>query len=418
VSNYVFVIDTHKRPLEPVHPGQARRLLSQKKAAVFRRYPFTIILKESRAQQPVRECVLKIDPGSKVTGIAILQGENVLWAAEFTHRGFQIKEKLIQRSRCRRRRRNRKTRYRQARFLNRAYSKGKLAPSLAHRVLTVMTWVKKLVRYCFITSIVQELVRFDTQALQNPEIAGAEYQHGELFGYEIREYLLEKWGLKCAYCQKGNTRLEIEHIQPKSKAGSDRVSNLTIACYQCNQKKGDRPVEDFIKRKADILNRIKSQAKAPLKDAAAVNITRWELYGALKETGLHVSVGTGGRTKWNRVRLGLPKTHWLDAACAGLVDKLNVLTSKPLLIKARGRGGRQKAALNKYGYPVRHNPLRPIQGWLTGDVVSFQGKTGRLTTRSNGRFYITLPDKEQLNLKPGDVQLLKPVHRKDGYQYG
>ncbi len=140
-----------------------------------------------------------------------------------------------------------------------------------------MTWVKRLVRYCPVTSIALELVRFDTQALQNPEISGAEYQQGRLFGYEVREYLLEKWGRKCAYCGKENTSLEIEHIQPKSKGGTDRVCNLTLACHQCNQKKGDKLMEDFLKKKTDLLNKIKSQAKAPLRDAAAVNATRWAL---------------------------------------------------------------------------------------------------------------------------------------------
>lgn len=372
MSNCVFVIDAGKRPRRAVHPGQARRLLSLGLAAVFRRYPFTIILKESRAQQPVNEYVLKIDPGSKITGIALRLRQNVLWAAQLIHRGFQIKEKLLQRSQRRRNRRARKTRYRQARFLNRTSVKGSLPPSLAHRVLTTMTWVKRLMRYCPVTAIAQELVRFDTQALQNPEISGVEYQRGELFGYEVREYLLEKWGRKCAYCGKENTCLEVEHIQPKSKGGTDRLSNLTLACHQCNQKKGDRPIEDFLKKNTDLLNKIKSLAIAPLRDAAAVNATRWALYSDLKDTGLNVSACTGGRTKWNRARLGLPKTHWLDAACVGAVDDLNVLTSKPLSIKARGQGGRQKAALNKYGYPVRHNPLRPIRGWFTGDVVSFQ----------------------------------------------
>lgn len=417
MSNCVFVLDTEKRPLDPVHPGQARRLLSLGKAAVFRRYPFTIILKESRPQQPVNECALKIDPGSKVTGIALLQGKNVLWAAELTHRGLQIKEKLLLRSQRRRTRRCRKTRYRQPRFLNRNSLKGSLPPSLRHTVLTTMTWVKRLVRYCPVTSIAQELVRFDPQALQNPEISGAEYKQGELFGYEVREYLLEKWDRKCAYCGKENTCLEVEHIQPKSKGGTDRVSNLTLACHQCNQKKGDKSIADFLNNKTDLLNKIKSQCLAPLRDAAAVNTTRWALYKALKNTGLDVSASTGGRTKWNRTRLGLPKTHWLDAACVGLVDDLNILTSKPLSIKARGQGGRQKAALNKYGYPKRHNPLRPIRGWFTGDVVSFQGKIGRLTTRNNGRFCLTLPNKELVNLKLGDLQFLKPVHRKDGYEY-
>ncbi|MFN2411424.1 MAG: HNH endonuclease, partial [Halomonas sp.] len=88
-----------------------------------------------------------------------------------------------------------------------------------------------------ITAISQELVRFDLQKLENPEISGIEYQQGNLLGYEIREYLLEKWGRECAYCTATDTPLQIEHIAPKASGGSNRISNLTLACHDCNQEK-------------------------------------------------------------------------------------------------------------------------------------------------------------------------------------
>ena len=69
----VFVLDTKKQALNPIHPGRARILLSSGKAAVFKRYPFTIALKTAvehpEIQKPLR---LKIDPGSKTTGLALL----------------------------------------------------------------------------------------------------------------------------------------------------------------------------------------------------------------------------------------------------------------------------------------------------------------------------------------------------------
>ncbi len=241
----------------------------------------------------------------------------------------------------RRTRRNRKTRYRQARFLNRTRPKGWLAPSLEHRVQTTLTWVNRLRKFAPITGISQELVRFDPQALVNPEISGTEYQQGELQGYEVREYLLAKWGRKCVYCGAKKTPLEIEHILAKSKGGTDRVSNLTLACHACNQKKGNEQIEKFLKNQPEILKRVLTQAKAPLKDAAAVNSTRWELYHRLRETGLAVEVWTGGRTKFNRVKLGIEKRHYLDAACVGVVEKLALKTTKPLLITAKGWGTRQ-----------------------------------------------------------------------------
>jgi 5-methylcytosine-specific restriction endonuclease McrA len=105
--------------------------------------------------------------------------------------------------------------------------------------------------------------------------------------------LLEKWNRKCAYCGAENLPLEVEHIHPRSKGGTDRVSNLTMACHSCNQSKSNRDIRDFLSGQPDGLNRILKQAKSPLKDAAAVNSTRWALFNALKQTGLPVATGTG-----------------------------------------------------------------------------------------------------------------------------
>ncbi|GET38027.1 HNH endonuclease [Microseira wollei NIES-4236] len=190
MSNFVFVVDTNQRPLSPVHPGTARHLLTQGKAAVFRRYPFCIILKEAYTDVTVQDLELKLDPGSKVTGIAIKFGKKIIFLAELQHRGQQIKDALLSRRQLRRGRRSRKARYRKARFLNRTSPGGWLAPSLQHRVETTMTWVNKFIRLAPISSIVQELVRFDLQLMQNPEISGVLYQQGELQGCEVREYLL------------------------------------------------------------------------------------------------------------------------------------------------------------------------------------------------------------------------------------
>ena len=219
MSNFTFVLDTTKKPLEPIHPAKARLLLRQGKAAVFRLYPFTIILKEEITETP-KPLELKIDPGSKTTGIALLQGNKVIFGAELSHRGQNIKASLESRRSLRRGRRNRHTRYRQARFLNRTRPEGWLAPSLQHRVATTLTWVRKLIRFAPVGSISQELIRFDLQQMENPEISGIEYQQGELQGYEVREYLLNKWERKCAYCGVENIPLQVEHIHPKSKGGN------------------------------------------------------------------------------------------------------------------------------------------------------------------------------------------------------
>lgn len=415
MPNYVFVIDTNKQPLNPISPKKARRLLDKGKAAVFRMYPFTIILKTAIANPTISPCQIKIDPGSKTTGFALVQNDQVIWAMELEHKGSLIKKKLESRSAVRRGRRNRNTRYRKPRFLNRRRPEGWIAPSLEHRVLTTETWVKRLIKFCPVNEIGIELVKFDTQKMQNPEVNGVEYQQGDLAGYEVREYLLEKWGRECAYCSKQNTPLQIEHIHPKSKGGSDRVSNLCLACEKCNQKKGNKPIEEFLKKKPDLLRKILAKAKQPLTDAAAVNTTRNKIVKVLKAIK-PVVTGTGAQTKYNRTRLGLPKQHWIDAACVGDIKDLVLKTSQPLLVTCKGQGGRQKAALNKYGYPIRHNPLRPIKGWSTGDIARHQKLgIGKVTPRSKGSFGFTpLGAKGYKSCKPQDIFA---VHRKDGYIY-
>lgn len=272
----VFVLDARKRPLMPCSEKRETLLLKAGRARVARRYPFTIRLVDRRAEnselQPVR---IKLDPGSKVTGIAVTREEGgnkpaaVLFLAELTHRGRQISEKLTARRAMRRRRRG-NLRYRPARFDHRAKPKGWLAPSLRHRLETALSWVARLRRLAPISDIATELVRFDMQALENPNIEGAEYQRGTLAGMELREYLLAKWDHACAYCGATEVPLNLDHIVPRARGGSNRASNLACTCISCNDEKGARPVEEFLASRPKVLARVKAHAKCSLKDAAAV----------------------------------------------------------------------------------------------------------------------------------------------------
>jgi 5-methylcytosine-specific restriction endonuclease McrA len=313
----VFVLDTEMRPLDPVHPGHARLLLKQGRAAVYRRYPFTIILKVVGEQPVLQPLRIKLDPGSKTTGIAVINdvtGE-VVWAAEVSHRGNQIKRDLEKRRALRRGRRQRKTRYRAPRFQNRHRRKGVLSPSLESRVCNVLTWVRRLLRLCPVEAISQELARFDTQALEHPDIEGVEYQQGTLAGHEVREYVLLKWQHQCAYCDAHEVPLELDHVWPRSKHGSNRVSNLVVACTPCNQRKSNQDIREFLKDEPERLARILAQVKMPLGDSAAVNATRWALFDRLKALGLPIECSSGGRTKYNRVMRGCPRRiGWMRRA--------------------------------------------------------------------------------------------------------
>ncbi len=423
----VFVVDANHQPLNPVHPGRARLLLKAGKAAVYRRYPFTLILKTAVEHPAVSELRIKIDPGSKTTGIALVNdatGE-VVFAAHLEHRGQAIKHALDQRRAVRRARRQRKTRYRQPHFLNRRRRPGWLPPSLESRVANVVTWVQRLCHLAPITAISQELVTFDLQAMENPEISGTAYQQGTLFGYEVKEYVLEKWNRRCAYCGVEGVPLQVEHIQARAKGGTNRVSNLCLACEPCNLSKGSQDVRVFLADQPDTLKRVLDQTRAPLKDAAAVNTTRRTLYERLKAFGLPVESGSGGLTKFNRIRRGLPKAHRIDAACTGgsTPAQLRLAGIIPLVITAKGHGCRQKCNVNDIGFP-RSQPkgAKKVHGFQTGDLAraivtkgTKQGTyTGRVLVRASGSF--------DLQTKQGRVQGIShrfctPLHRSYGYTY-
>ncbi len=419
--SFVLVLDTTHRPLNPVHPGHARRLLTQGKAAVWRRFPFTLILNQSLPVAPTTPLRLKLDPGSRTTGVAVVNDATgqVVFAAEITHRGQQIHDALLARHAVRRSRRQRQTHYRPARFANRRRPAEWAPPSLESRLANVLTWVARLRRLCPVGAISQELVRFDTQLLQDAEISGVAYQQRELAGYEVREYLLEKWGRRCAYCGVTGVPLQIENIVPRARGGSNRVSNLTLACCPCNCAKGSQTAEEFGHPA------IQRQAKTPLKDATAVNATRWALFHRLGATGLPVEVGTGGRTKWNRTQRGLPKTHWLDAACVGASTPSRLLTRaiRPVQITATGHGNRQMCGTDRYGFPIRHRTRhKRFVGFQTGDIVRAvvtQGKKvgvyeGRVLVRASGSFDIRTSAGRQTSI---NARYCLPLHRNDGYTY-
>ena len=446
----VSVLDTHKRICEPCHPAVARRLLREGQAAVFKRYPFTIILKREVDDPKTTDYTLSVDPGSKCTGIAITDSDNNIVAAyELHHRGNAIKKCLTDRAGHRRSRRTRKLRYRPARWQNRSRkapvltadgwqyqsfgqsSEGWVAPSLMSRIFNIHTWVKRLSKIYPIAQLAVEHVKFDTQLMENPEISGVEYQRGTLYEAELWEYLLEKYGRKCFYCGAKNVPLEKEHIVPKAKSGTNRASNLTISCRDCNIEKGNRhPNEiegDFGKRVQKALR----DAKKPLKDAQAVNTIRWKIVETLKAIGLPVIYGTGGKTKWHRKRAGLPKSHYYDAASVAYVPKTNQVSSV-LAIHAVGYGHRQDLGLyqTKQTAPGFKRPYQRVEhadGFPKLDHVEMFKKSGKVIGCINS-FDKTLDGKPQkLRIKNdwengdgrtgGNITQLRKIQNRDGYAY-
>ncbi|MCM2428673.1 RNA-guided endonuclease IscB [Streptomyces sp. RKAG337] len=426
----VFVLDKHGAPLMPSSPARARKLLAKKRAVVARHTPFVIRLKDrTAAEASVAGVELGIDPGSKHTGISVFAStgdgdRRGMYSIELVHRGGRIRDKLTSRAAYRRGRRTRNLRYRAPRFLNRTRPKGWLAPSLRHRVETTMSWCRRLARWAPVTAVHVERVAFDTHAISaGKPLEGAEYRYGTLHGTEVREYLLATSGRACTYCGITGVPLNIDHIHPRSRGGSDRVSNLCVACIPCNQAKNNIPVEDFLRNSPQRLARVLAQATFPLRDAAAVNATRWELWRALDGTFLTVHTASGGRTKWNRIRTGLPKTHTLDALCVGVLNTVTQHPSTVLAISATGRGTCTRTRTDKYGFPRLRLPRqKTFFGFRTGDLgraVVPHGKkagtyTGRIAVRNTGSFNIRTANGLVQGIGHKHFRLLQQA---DGYAY-
>ena len=228
----------------------------------------------------------------------------------------------------------------------------------------------------------------------------------------MRAYLLNKFNRSSTYCGAKDIPLEVEHVRPKTKGGSNRVSNLCLACHDCNQRKGSQRIEDFLAHKPELLAQILKQLKTPLKDAAAVN-----------SLGHPLELASGGKTKFNRIRLGVPKSHALDAACVGATKRLSNGNLPTLAIKCTGRGSYQRTRLNKYGFPRGYlMRQKSVKGFKTGDMVIGNVQTGAKAGVHVGRVAIRDTGSFNIQTAVGVVQGISHKHcrmvcRADGYGY-
>lgn len=419
----VFVLDKRKCPLMPCSEKRARLLLRERRAVVHRMVPFIIRLKDrTRQESTVHPIVLKSDPGSKTTGLALVRVEatpegeihHAVHLAELVHRGEEVRERLRKRAGYRRRRRGANLRYRSPRFANRRRAPGWLPPSLCSRIGNELTWARRYQRWVPVSRIEVEHVKFDLALLQHPELTAVEYQRGELFGWEVRSYLLEKFGRQCVYCHISAVPFEIDHLLPRSRGGSNRVSNLVLSCHDCNSAKGAKTAAEWGHPE------VERQARAPLWDAAAVNTTRYALVEVLKTLGLPIGTWSGGRTRWNRDRLGIKKAHCFDALCVGELRGVRLPALRTLVITAQGRGRYQRTNVDSSGFPrgyfIREKRIR---GFATGDLVRAEVpahlKTGgvhmgRIAVRASGSFRVGKID--GIN-----ARYCRVMQRQDGYSY-
>ena len=401
--------------------AEARILIRKKLAVIHKIYPFTIRLRDNSCVGNNKSYTVKFDPGSKHTGIAIVDNnDSVVMLAEIEHRGHLIKKSLNSRRAVRNSRRQRKTRYRPTRFLNRTRPEGWLAPSVKSRADNVINFIGKYKKFLNINKVMIENVSFDiAQMSSNNYLTGTGYQQGNLYQNELRSFIFSRSGGKCVYC--GAKAEEIDHVIPRSSGGTNSTYNLVASCRACNKKKSNLTLKDFGKLVGKNFSKLEPK-KLP-KDAAIVQSARNYMIKEVAKLVPNTTLYDAWLTKYNRDQLSLPKQHYYDALSVGNVENYKFLTDKVLVISAKGRGSRQMCRVDKYGFPrTSAKASKSVKGFQTGDMVkaiiptgSKQGVyLGKVAIRSRGRFNIQTKNGW---VKDIGYKYCHLIQRGDGYSY-
>lgn len=300
----IYVRSTEGMVLMPTERcGKIGYLLRHGKAHVVIRVPFVVQL-DYDSTTYTQDVSLGIDAGSKHIGVSASSEKKEMLAAQVELRSDIVKL-LSTRRELRRTRRNRKTRYRKARFDNRKKKYGWLAPSVEQKVESHLKVIRLVHKLLPITKTTIEVAQFDTQKIKNPYINGEDYQQGEQMGFwNIREYVLARDGHKCVHC-KGKSKdpiLNVHHLESR-KTGGNSPNNLVTLCDTCHKAYHRGEFDLKIKRGSS------------LRDAAVMNIMRWAVYERAKKEFGNVHLTYGYITKHTRIENGIIKTHAADAFC-------------------------------------------------------------------------------------------------------
>ena len=404
----VNVLNMRGEALMPCSPAKARKLLKANKALVKSTEPFTIQLKVASGEnrQPI---TLGVDPGSKYVGLSASTEKAELYAAEIELRPDVIKL-IAKRRELRCARRNRKTRYRPARFNNRVRSKNKgwLAPSVEHKLASTFSRIEAVTRILPITTIAVEKARFDIQRLQNPSISGKEYQEGALLDfYNVREYVLWRDQYTCQHChgKSKEPRLHVHHIESRL-TGGNAPNNLVTLCLTCHQALHDGKFKLVIKRGRSF------------KDAAYMNITRKTLIQRLQAAypQLELRISYGYITKYLRDKYQIDKTHHDDAFCiAGnmAATRLGCFYYQ----KQVRRHNRQIHKINilKGGRRKDNQAAYEVQGFRLFDKVKYEGQVGFIfARRSTGYFDVRRLDGTRIDAS-ANYKKLRLLQKRKSY---
>ena len=381
----VFILNLQGKPLMPCKPRNARMLLKMGKAKVVQKMPFTIKLKYGSSGFK-QKLTAGMDTGSKVIGTAVVNSKgDVVYQAETTLRGEEIKSKMETRSMYRRSRRGRKTRYRTPRFLNRKASTklNRLPPSTKHKVEAHLREKKSLESILPITSWRLELASFDIHAISNPnvsKVAWWTYQRGDMYGFQnLKQYVLKRDSYTCQSCKKNtkkNVELHVHHIIFKSNGGTDTKNNLIILCKQCHdqlhKKKNAQGISTKLTAKAN-----------HTKHATEVSIVAARLrkhFGEFEET-------FGFITKIDRMEQGLSKKHFIDAAVIASKGFPVKLLTKTIIQRLVSKGDYQQT---KGARSEKTIPTGKLFGLRKYDLIKTANGTGLVKgKRSSGYFAIS-----------------------------
>lgn len=369
----VYVISTENKALMPCGPAIARLLLKQGKAKCIKRSPFTIKLLYE-ATEYTQELTLGVDTGSSKIGSAVVNNSGeVVYVSEVEIRN-DIADKMTQRSKYRRNRRNRKTRYRKPRWLNRKNSikKDRFSPTMISKIDNHMKEINFIKSILPITKIIIETATFDPHALKNPSILKNKwlYQKGINYGFaNTKAFVLDRDKYTCQHCKgkKKNNRLEVHHIIFRRNGGSDEQENLITLCKTCHDglHKGDIELKG-------------GKVKGQLKHATQMNSIRVQLLRLLPQA----EETFGFITKEHRQIVGLPKEHYMDAvAIASQGNDVRFKTGTIIFKKCIAKGDYQQT---KGVRSQQRIPTGKIQGFRKFDKVKYLGNEyfikGRMST--------------------------------------
>lgn len=394
----VFVMNMRGEPLMPTTCRKARILLKEKKARIYCYEPFTIQLLYPTGEAK-QQCNIGIDTGAKHIGIAITSENKIVWKGEVELRD-DVKENITARRILRRSRRNRKTRYRAARWQNRTKPEGWLPPSIQSRIDNTFNWIDKFQKLVPNPQLHIEVGKFNVAKMINPDIQGKEYQQGQMYGYGgIKTFVKSRDNYTCQCCgaKLPGSELEVHHIKFRSKGGSDRPNNLITVCKRCHTTEAHLPggiLYDWMQ---------KSKTVKEYKEIPFMNSLRLRIINRYSEADITYGIITYD----NREALCLDKTHYNDAIAISGIKFIKENSDNWILIKQYRKKKRslhesipRKGRKEPNRTQKRNNKNTPQRfGFFLGETVRVLGKIGRITGFDSVGAYVKDYDEQYIHIE-------------------